>query len=44
MNLQDPIGSHRILENPVGSFIGFLPGITGIDGSGTKVWAFHFIV
>ena len=26
MNLQDPVGSYRILENPVGSCIGFLPG------------------
>ena len=27
MNLQDPVGSYRILENPVGSCIGFLPGL-----------------
>ena len=26
MNLQDPVGSYRFLENPVGSCIGFLPG------------------
>ena len=28
MNLQVPEGSYRILENPVGSHVGFLPGYT----------------
>ena len=26
MHSQDPVGSYKILENPVGSCIGFLPG------------------
>ena len=27
MNLQDPVGSYKILENPVGCCIGFLQGV-----------------
>ena len=39
MNSQDPVGSYRILENPIGSCIGFLPGL---DSASVVCNGYHF--